>query len=337
MNFRAYVFRRLLLMLIVLFGVVSITFVVSHVIPADPIGAILGPKAPDEVIEKMRHEWGLDRPLHEQFVNYVWNLLHGDLGKSIRTNRPIILDLMERFPDTIELSTASLIIAVCVGIPLGIVSACRKDKILDHFSRVFSLFGISLPVFWSGLILLMIFYYRLNWLPSPGPYSTYLRPPPAVTGFISIDSLIAGDVGLFLNHLKHMILPAFVLGFSSMASIARMTRSSMLEVLRQDYIKAARSKGLKERAVVFKHALRNAMIPTVTIIGLNYGSLLEGAVLTETIFAWPGIGTYVTGAILYLDFQAVMSTTLLIAFTYSLCNLIVDILYAFLDPRIKYG
>ena len=337
MEFRAYIVRRLLLMLLVLFGVVSITFVVSHVVPADPIGAILGPQAPEEVIEKMRHEWGLDRPLHEQFINYVWNLLHGHLGMSIRTNRPIILDLIERFPDTIELSTASIIIAVCVGIPLGIVSACRKDKIPDHFSRVFSLFGISLPVFWLGLVLLMIFYYHLKWLPSPGPYDTYLSPPAAVTGFISLDSLIEGDIGLFLNHLKHLILPAFVLGYNATASIARMTRSSMLEVLRQDYIKAARSKGLKARAVVFKHALRNAMIPTTTIIGLSYGSLLEGAVLTETIFAWPGLGTYVTDAILYLDFQAVMSTTLLIAITYSLCNLIVDILYAFLDPRIKYG
>jgi peptide/nickel transport system permease protein len=336
-EFRAYIVRRLLLMLLVLFGVVSITFVVSHVIPADPIGSILGPQAPDEVIEKMRHEWGLDRPLHEQFINYVWNLLHGHFGMSIRTNRPIALDLMERFPDTIELSTASMVIAVCIGIPLGIVSACRKDKIPDHFSRVFSLFGISLPVFWSGLVLLMLFYYRLHWLPGPGPYDTYLRPPAAVTGFISLDSLIAGDMGLFINHLQHLILPAFVLGLNAMASIARMTRSSMLEVLRQDYIKAAKSKGLKERTVVFKHALRNAMIPTTTIIGLSYGSLLEGAVLTETIFAWPGLGTYVTGAILYLDFQAVMSTTLLIALTYSLCNLIVDILYAFLDPRIKYG
>jgi len=337
MEFRVYIVRRLLLMLVVLFGVVSITFVVSHVVPADPIGAILGPKAPLEAIEKMRHEWGLDRPLHEQFINYVWNLLHGHLGKSIRTNRPIVLDLMERFPDTIELSTASIIIAVCLGIPLGIVSACRKDKIPDHFARVFSLFGISLPVFWLGLVLLMIFYYHLHWLPSPGPYDTHLSPPTAVTGFISLDSLIAGDIGLFLNHLQHLILPAFVLGFSATASIARMTRSSMLEVLRQDYIKAARSKGLKERAVVFKHALRNAMIPTTTIIGLSYGSLLEGAVLTETIFAWPGLGTYVTSAILFLDFQAVMSTTLLIAVTYSLCNLIVDLLYAFLDPRIKYG
>jgi len=337
MNLGTYVARRLGLMIFVLFGVLVITFIVSHVVPADPVAAVLGSQAPPELIEKVRHEWGLDRPLPEQFINYVWNMLHGNLGKSIRTDRPVSDDLLQYFPATIELSTAAIILAMVVGIPLGIISAVRRNKLSDHFARVFSIFGISMPVFWLGLLLLAVFYYKLGLLPSPGQLDMLLRPPPVVTGLITVDSLLAGDWIVFSNYLSHLALPAFVLGFASLASIARITRSSMLEVLRQDYIRTAKSKGLRKHVVITRHALRNALIPTATIIGLRYGSLLEGAVLTETIFAWPGVGRYAVGAILYLDFPAIMGSVLAIAVIYSLANLVVDIIYGVLDPRIRVG
>lgn len=337
MNLGTYIARRLGLMVFVLFGVLVITFIVSHVVPADPVAAVLGSQAPPELIEKVRHEWGLDRPLLEQFINYVWNMLHGNLGKSIRTDRPVSDDLLQYFPATIELSTAAIILAMVVGIPLGIISAIRRNKLSDHLARVFSIFGISMPVFWLGLLLLVVFYYKLGLLPSPGQLDMLLPPPPVVTGLITIDALLAGDWIVFSNYLSHLALPAFVLGFASLASIARITRSSMLEVLRQDYIRTAKSKGLRKHVVIMRHALRNALIPTTTIIGLRYGSLLEGAVLTETIFAWPGVGRYTVGAILYLDFPAIMGSVLAIAVIYSLANLVIDLIYGFLDPRIRVG
>jgi len=321
----------------VLFGVLIISFVVSHVVPADPVQAILGPQAPPEAIERAREQLGFNKPLHEQLIDYLWRVLHGDLGKSLRTNRPVIVDLKEFFPATIELATTAMIIAIVLGIPIGIISAVKKDEAIDHVSRLFSLVGVSMPVFWLGLILLLIFYYRFGILPGPGRLDPTIPPPPKITGLITIDSLISGRFDAFINALKHLLMPAFVLGYYATAIIARITRASMLEVLRQDYIRTAYAKGLRERVVIMRHALRNALIPTTTVIGLTYGSLLEGAVLTETIFAWPGLGRYATGSFLFVDFSAIMGVTLLIAVIYSLSNLIVDILYAFLDPRIRYG
>jgi peptide/nickel transport system permease protein len=337
MNLGTYIARRLGLMIFVLSGVLVITFLVSHVVPADPVAAALGSQAPADLIDKVRHEWGLDLPLHEQFINYMWNVLHGDLGKSIRTDKPVAEDLLRYFPATIELSTAAIILAIVMSIPLGIVSAVRRNRLSDHLTRVFSIFGISMPVFWLGLLLLAALYYKLGLMPSPGQLDMLLPPPPRVTGFITVDSLLAGDWKVLFNYLSHLILPAFVLGFASLASITRITRSSMLEVLRQDYIRTARAKGLRRRVVITRHALRNALIPTTTVIGLRFGSLLEGAVLTETIFAWPGLGRYAVGAILYLDFPAIMGSVLAIAVIYSLANLVVDIVYGFLDPRIRVG
>jgi peptide/nickel transport system permease protein len=336
MNFWAYLARRVALMIFTLFGIVVITFIISHVIPADPIGAILGPQAPPELVEKVRHEWGFDRPMWDQFVDYLWKLLHGDLGKSIRTNKPVMSDLLYYFPATIELATAALIVAIITGIPLGIISAVKKDRVPDHLSRIFVLIGVSMPVFWLGLILLFVLYYQLGVMPGPGRLDPYITPPPRITGILTIDSLISGNFDAFKNALWHLILPSFVLGYYSSASIARITRASLLEVLRQDYIRTAKAKGLRERIVLMRHAIRNSLIPTTTVIGVSYGSLLEGAVLTETIFAWPGLGRYSTGAFLSVDFLAVMGSTLLIALVYSLANFIVDIVYAFLDPRIRY-
>ncbi|RSN69918.1 ABC transporter permease [Candidatus Korarchaeum cryptofilum] len=337
MDLRTYIIRRLALMIFVLFGIIVITFVVSHAIPADPIGAILGPQASPELVEKIRREWGFDKPLHEQFFDYIYRVVRGDLGRSIKTNNPVMEDLLYFFPATIELATAAIIVAIAIGIPLGIISAVKKDRWPDHISRIFALMGVSMPVFWLGLILLFVLYYKLGIFPGPGRLDPGIPEPPRITGLLTIDSLITGNFEAFINVLWHLALPSFVLGYYASASIARITRTALLEVLTQDFIKAARSKGLAERIVLFRHALRNALIPTTTVIGMAYGSLLEGAILTETIFAWPGLGRYSTGAFLSVDFMAVMGSTLLIAIVYSLANLIVDILYAFLDPRIRYA
>jgi len=337
LDLKTYILRRLALMLFVLFGIIVITFIVSHVIPADPIGAILGPQAPPELVEKVRKEWGFDKPLPEQFVDYMVNLLHGNLGKSIRTNKPVAEDLMKFFPATIELATAAMIVAIAIGIPLGIISAVKKDKWPDHISRIFALMGVSMPVFWLGLILLFVLYYQLGIFPGPGRLDPGIEAPPRITGILTLDSLITGNFEAFTNAVWHLMLPSFVLGYYASASITRITRTSLLEVMTQDFIRTARAKGLSERVVLFRHALRNALIPTTTVIGMAYGSLLEGAILTETIFAWPGLGRYSTGAFLSVDFLAVMGSTLLIAVIYSVANLVVDILYAFLDPRIRYA
>ncbi len=337
MDLKTYILRRLALMMFVLFGIIVITFIVSHVIPADPIGAILGPQAPPELVEKVRREWGFDKPLPEQFVDYMVNLLQGNLGKSIRTNKPVAEDLMKFFPATIELATAAMIVAIVIGIPLGIISAVKKDKWPDHISRIFALMGVSMPVFWLGLILLFVLYYQLGIFPGPGRLDPGIEAPPRITGILTLDSLITGNFEAFTNAVWHLMLPSFVLGYYASASITRITRTSLLEVMTQDFIRTARAKGLPERVVLFRHALRNALIPTTTVIGMVYGSLLEGAILTETIFAWPGLGRYSTGAFLSVDFLAVMGSTLLIAVIYSVANLVVDILYAFLDPRIRYA
>ena len=335
MNLRAYIARRLLLMLFVLWGILTITFIIARVIPADPIGAILGPQAPEEIVEKVRREWGLDKPLWRQYIDYLIGAVQGDLGKSIKTNRPVMQDLLHFFPATIELATFSLIIAVLIGVPIGILSAIKKDSIIDHVSRVLALVGVSTPVFWLGLVLLYVFYYKLGIAPEPGRLSIGVELPRQITGMILLDSLLLGRFDVFVDALKHLILPSFVLGYYSSAYIMRITRSAMLETLNQEYIRMARAKGLREKLVLYRHALRNALIPTVTVIGITYGFLLEGAVLTETIFAWPGLGRYSTQAYLSLDYNAVMGATLLIALVYSIVNLAVDILYAFIDPRVR--
>lgn len=324
-------------MIFVLFGVMTITFLISRTIPADPVGAMLGPQAPPELIERMKDKWNLNEPIYKQYFIYIWRLMQGDLGTSIRTNNSVAEDLIQFFPATVELAVSAATLGSIFGILLGVISAAKMGKLTDHITRVFAITGLSTPVFWSGIILLLIFYYTLDWLPGPGQLPFYMTRPPRVTGLITIDSLIAGNIRVFISAVRHLILPAFVLGWFAMASIARITRSSMLEVLREDYINTARMKGLREGFVVMKHALRNAMLQIITIVGLTFGMLLEGSVLTETVFAWPGLGRYATHAFLAIDFPAVVGATLLIAATYALANLIVDLLYAYLNPKIKYG
>jgi peptide/nickel transport system permease protein len=267
----------------------------------------------------------------------VAGVLRGDLGRSIRTRRPVSDDLVDSFPATLELSFAALLVSMLVGIPAGVWSAIFRGRLPDLIVRIAALAGGSLPVFWLGLVVIAVGYYQLGWFPGGGRIDTFVSPPPPRTGLYVIDSLLSGDLDALRSSLLHLVLPALTLGYFSTAVIARMTRSSMLEVLGQDYMRTARAKGLTERLIVLRHGLRNALIPTVTVIGLTFGSLLSGAVLTETIFSWPGLGRYATASAVSLDFPAVLGVTLLAAVVYPVANLAVDIAYYWLDPRIQRG
>ena len=329
-----YLIRRLLTLTITVVGIMVMTFFIALVVPLDPLAALAGPQAPPETVERLRALYGFDQPVYIQFGRYMGRLLQGDLGTSFQTGRPVLEDILSYFPATIELATTALIVAVLIGIPLGVLSAVYKNSLIDHLSRVLSLIGVSMPVFWLGLVLLLVFYFKLGWLPEPGRLDVMLLEPPRVTGMLLVDSLLAWDLEVFFDGLRHMVLPATVLGLWGMAGIARIVRSSMLDVLSQEYIKTARIKGLTEFLVLTRHALRNALVPAVTVIGLTYGGLLEGSVLTETIFSWPGLGRYLAKAFLTLDLNAVVGGTMLVALLFSLVNLLVDLVYAFLNPKI---
>jgi peptide/nickel transport system permease protein len=337
MRFVGFLLRRIVGIAAVMVGVSVITFAISHVVPADPAVAALGDHATDAQIAAFRAEYHLDRPLPEQYAIYVVGLAHGDLGKSIRTRRAVADDLADSFPATLELSFAALLISLVVGVPAGIWSALYRGRIPDVIVRIAALAGGSLPVFWLGLIVIGLFYYQLGWFPGGGRLDTFVAPPPTRTGLYVVDSVVALDLEALRSSLIHLVLPSVTLGYFSTAVIARMTRSSMLEVLGQDYMRTARAKGLAERLIVVRHGLRNALIPTVTVIGLTFGSLLSGAVLTETIFSWPGLGRYATASAISLDFPAVLGVTLLAAIVYPVANLAVDVAYYWLDPRIQRG
>jgi peptide/nickel transport system permease protein len=336
-RFLAFLARRVVGIAAVMIGVSIVTFAISHVIPADPAVAALGDHATADQIAAFRAEYHLDRPLPEQYLTYVAGIVRGDLGKSIRTRRPVADDLADSFPATLELSFAALLISLIVGIPAGIWSAIYRGRLPDVIVRIAALAGGSLPVFWLGLIVIGLFYYQLGWFPGGGRLDTFVAPPPTRTGLYVIDSVLALDTEALRSSLLHLVLPALTLGYFSTAVITRMTRSSMLEVLGQDYMRTARAKGLAERVIVLRHGLRNALMPTVTVIGLTFGSLLSGAVLTETIFSWPGLGRYATASAVSLDFPAVLGVTLLAAIVYPVANLAVDIAYFWLDPRIQRG
>jgi peptide/nickel transport system permease protein len=337
MRFLAFLLRRIVGIAAVMIGVSVITFAISHVIPTDPVAAALGDHASDEQIAAFRAEYHLDRPLPEQYITYVTGIVHGDLGRSIRTRRAVLDDLVDSFPATLELSFTALLVSIVVGIPAGLWSAISRGRLPDLVVRLFALAGGSMPVFWLGLIVIGLFYYQLGWFPGGGRLDTFVQPPPPRTGLYVIDSVLAGDFEALRSSLDHLVLPALTLGYFSTAVVARMTRSSMLEVLGQDYMRTARAKGLRETAIVLRHGLRNALIPTITVIGLTFGSLLSGAVLTETIFSWPGLGRYATASAVSLDFPAVLGVTLLAAIVYPVANLVVDIAYYWLDPRIQRG
>jgi peptide/nickel transport system permease protein len=331
-----YLIHRLIALIPVVIGVTILVFIISHAIPGDPARMMAGQKASREAVENIRISHGLDKPLPVQYLRYLAGLVQGDLGFSIRNHRPVADDLKDFFPATLELTLSALALCLMVGVPLGVVSAVRRNKLTDHLTRVFSVFGVSTPVFWLGLMLLLLFYRHLGWLPGSGRIDVVLTGPHKITGLYLIDSLLAGDWPLFLNALSHIILPAFCLSYVYLAIVTRIVRSSMIAVLGQDYITTARANGLSEIVVVVKHALKNSLIPTVTIVGLSFGELLGGAILTETIFAWPGMGKYVVDSVNFLDFPAIMGFTLVAALAYMLINLAVDVLYAVLNPRIKY-
>jgi peptide/nickel transport system permease protein len=316
---------------------VVVAFLVAHMVPADPLAAVLSEHATKDpaIREAYMKRWGLDRPVPEQFVRYLANVLRGDLGESFTTRRPVVQDLRQFLPGTVELAMAALVVSVVFGVPLGIWAAVRHNSWVDHLTRVLSLVGAASPIFWTGLIALHIFYYRLEWAPGPGRLDTHLQMPVAVTGFTLVDSLIAGDGERFASALRHTILPALVLGWFIMGIVSRTMRAALLEVLAADYVRTARAKGLGEAVVVGGHALRNALIPVVTVTGLNFASLLSGAVLTETVFAWPGIGRYAVTAAVRLDYPAILGVTMITAIVYLAVNFLVDVLYGVLDPRIR--
>jgi peptide/nickel transport system permease protein len=328
-----------MLMVVAALGVTLISFVISHAVPADPIVSNLGQQASQrpEIVAAFKQRWGLDRPLYEQYFAFMGNLARGDLGTSINTRRPIMADVSQFLPATVELSTVAILFALVVGLPLGTFAALHRDGPIDHLARLVSLVGVSIPIFWLATVSLVIFYAALQIAVGPGRLGPQIQPPPTTTGFLTLDSLLAGDLTTFHSAVDHLMLPGIVLGSSVMGLITRVTRSSLLEVLGQDYVRTARAKGLVEHLVIGRHALRNALIPTVTVLGLAYGSLLSGAVMTETIFAWPGLGRYAYQSAISNDFPAIMGVTFVIALIYIIVNLLVDMTYALLDPQIRYS
>jgi ABC-type dipeptide/oligopeptide/nickel transport system permease component len=331
-------------MIPVLFGVLVISFVLSHVV-GDPAAAYITERMNESQILRVYQKFHLNDPLIVQFWYYLIGVLQGDWGFSRAANMPTADAIAAFFPATIELAIVAIILGLAMGIPLGIQSAIKKDKPVDHVLRVFSLGGVSMPIFWFALILQYFLYYelRINGLPyfpvgsRASDVTITFMTTHSITGLYLVDSLLYLRLDLFFDSLWHIFLPAFCLAYLFLANISRMMRSSMLEVMRQDYIILARSKGLSERTVIYKHAMRNALIPTVTVSGLIFGGLLQGAVLTETIFAWPGVGRWSTRAMLTLDMGGIMGFVILSGLIYSIANLVVDILYAFIDPRVRYG
>ncbi|KHD85274.1 ABC transporter permease [Heyndrickxia ginsengihumi] len=329
------ILKRMGFLLFVVFGVTLVSFILSHVIPGDPASMMAGQHASKETVQSIRQQLGLDQPIWIQYFQYVGNLLSGDLGTSIRTHQPVLDDLMTYFPATLELAIAAFFIAIIIGIPLGVLSALKKNTFWDHFSRIFSISGVSIPVFWSGLVIILIFYGWLGWFPANGRIDETINPPTHITGFYILDSILTGDSIALKSSLKHIFLPAVVLSFAQLAIITRQVRASMLEVMRQEYIRTAIANGIHGRLLIISYALRNALIPTITVIGTSFGSLLGGAVVTETVFGWPGMGKFVVDSIAYLDFPAIMGFTIVISIGYVLINLVVDILYGLLNPQMK--
>ena len=330
----SYIVKRLFWAIPTLFGVSLIVFFMVHLAPGDPALALLGDHANKESVEKLREEMGLNKPLYVQYAIFVSKAISGDFGNSFKSKQPVLDEFMERFPATMELALCAMILAVILGIGAGIISAIKRYSIFDYGSMFVALAGVSMPVFWLGLVLIYFFSVSLDILPVSGRLG-YEFSIDHVTGFYLIDSLLANDVDAFWDALKHLFLPAIALGTIPMAIIARMTRSSVIEVMKEDYIRTARAKGCSRFDVVMIHALRNAMMPVITIIGLMLGTLFAGAILTETTFSWPGIGKWIVNAVYQRDFPIIQSSTLIIATMFIAVNLVVDLLYALINPKIR--
>ena len=321
---------------ITLFGLALVTFLIGRVVPIDPVLAIVGDRAPQDVVERTRLELGLDRPLPEQFVRYLGQIATGDLGRSVMTSNTVRDDIARFFPATFELATVAIVLAILVGVPLGVLAATRQGTWTDQAVRLFCLAGHSVPVFVLGLLSLLVFYARMGWAPGPGRQGiAYQDMVDVRTGLLTVDAALAGDWGAFRDALAHLAQPAGVLAFFSLAYIARMTRAFMLNELRSEYVVTARAKGLSAMRIVWGHAFRNVRVPLVTVLFLTYAGLLEGAVLTETIFSWPGLGQYLTVSLLNADMNAVLGATLVVGLIYVALNLLADLCYRLLDPRVR--
>jgi peptide/nickel transport system permease protein len=317
-------------------GLLAVTFFIGRVIPIDPVLAVLGDRAPASAIERVRTEMGLDLPLWQQFVIYVQKVLRGDFGTSVLTTRPVMEDIARVFPATLELATVGTLIGALIGVPLGVLAAVKRGSVADQIVRVIGLVGYSMPIFWLALLALVLFYAKLRWVAFPGRLDVvyeYTFTP--ITGLYLFDALWQRQWDVLWDLIRHIILPASLLGYLSLAYISRMTRGFMLNELRQEYIVAARAKGLSETRIIWAHALRNAAVPLVTVIALSYANLLEGSVLTETIFSWPGIGSYITNSLQNADMNAVLGGTIVIGSVFIALNLLSDLLYRLLDPRTR--
>jgi peptide/nickel transport system permease protein len=328
--------RFLVVIALTYLGLLAVTFFIGRVIPVDPALAIAGDRAPEHVLKQVREDLGLNKPLPVQFVRYVSKALQGDFGNSVLTTHPVLDDIKSTFPATLELATCGILLGAGLGVPLGVWAAVRRGGAADHAVRVMGLVGYSVPIFWLGLMALVLFYAKLGWVGGPGridvafEYSIERK-----TGLMLLDAARAGEWEGFRNALSHLILPASLLGYFSLAYISRMTRSFMLNELAAEYIVAARAKGLSETRIIWRHALRNAMVPLVTVIALSYAGLLEGSVLTETVFAWPGLGLYITNSLQNADMNAVLGGTIVVGTVFIALNLLSDLLYRVLDPRTR--
>ncbi len=321
---------------ITLFGLILITFLIGRVVPIDPVLAIVGDRAPQDVVARTRLELGLDRPLPEQFIRYVGQLAQGDFGRSVMTSNRVSTDIARFFPATLELATAALLVAVLLGVPLGVYAAVRQGSWVDTVIRVVCLSGYSVPIFVLALLALLVFYATLQWAPGPGRQSVMFDGMVEQrTGLLLVDAALAGEWEAFRDAVKQITLPALVLGLSNMAYIARMTRAFMLESLQGEFVVTAKAKGLSAATVIWRHAFSNILVRLLTVIVLTYAGLLEGAVLTETIFSWPGLGQYLTGSLLNADMNAVLGATLVVGLTYVVLNLLSDLMYRVLDPRVR--
>jgi peptide/nickel transport system permease protein len=328
--------RFLIIVATTYLGLLAVTFFIGRVIPIDPVLAIVGDRAPAHVVERTREELGLNLPYWQQFLLYVKGVFQGDFGRSVLTTNPVMEDIRRVFPATVELATLGTLIGALIGVPLGVLAAVKRGSVIDQIVRVIGLIGYSVPIFWLGLLALLVFYARLRWTAGPGRIDVvfeYTFTP--ITGFYLLDSVLRRDWAAFRDIFAHIVLPASLLGYFSLAYISRMTRSFMLNELSQEYIVAARAKGLSETHIIWAHALRNAAVPLVTVIALSYAGLLEGSVLTETVFAWPGLGLYITDSLQNADMNAVLGGTIVIGSVFIGINLFADLLYRTLDPRTR--
>ena len=337
MNIRFYILRRIALIIPTLIGLSVLTFSIARIVPGDPVGLAAGPQATQEIKDALRRELGFDQPLFIQYVNYMTGLFRGDWGESLYTRRKVINDLRNYWPATLELTTAAVVIATLLGVPAGVVSAMYRNRLPDHVARVLSLCFVSFPSFWLAMIFQTWFGRDLGLFPIGRRLPVLVSPPAPTTGLFLIDSLVQLDSETFLVSLRHLFIPALVLSFGAFASITRITRASMVEALEKDFVRMERAIGIPYRVIIFKYVLRNALIATITVISLNFGWLMAGAILIETIFDWPGLGLYAVHASLSLDFQPIMGIAILYGVVFSVVNILTDIVYGILDPRIRYG